>query len=97
MRAMLAHKNWRDFTHVALHHGPQNILANNFSRLHCLLTPAQLAEGKKLVESVEVSNEEEDEAYLFYQEYSGLYDKDVWEYIECYLNLPDTPHQDENP
>ncbi len=30
------------------------------------------------------------------QEYSGLYDEDVWECIECYLNLPDTPHPDEN-
>jgi hypothetical protein len=31
------------------------------------------------------------------QEYSGLYDEDVWECIECYLNLPDDPHLDENP
>jgi hypothetical protein len=31
------------------------------------------------------------------QEYSGLYNEDVWECIECYLNLPDTPHPDENP
>ncbi len=30
--------------------GPRNILANNLSRLHCLVTPAQIAEGKKLVE-----------------------------------------------
>jgi hypothetical protein len=30
-------------------------------------------------------------------EYSGLYDDDIWECIECYLNLPDTPHPDENP
>jgi hypothetical protein len=30
------------------------------------------------------------------QEYSGLYDEDVWECIECYFNLPDTPHTDEN-
>jgi hypothetical protein len=29
---------------------PGNILANNLSRLHCLVTPAQIAEGKKLVE-----------------------------------------------
>jgi hypothetical protein len=31
------------------------------------------------------------------QEYSGLYNEDAWECIECYLNLPDTPHPDENP
>jgi hypothetical protein len=30
------------------------------------------------------------------QEYSGLYDEDVWECIDCYLNLPDTSHPDEN-
>jgi hypothetical protein len=77
--------------------GPHNILANNISRLHCLVTPAQIAEGKKLVEQAEVSNEEEDEAYFLDQEYSGLYDEDIWECIECYLNLPDTPHPDENP
>ena len=36
--------------------GPHNILANNYSRLHCLVTPAQIAEGKKIVEPTEVSN-----------------------------------------
>jgi hypothetical protein len=40
--------------------GPRNILADNLSRLHCLVTPAQIAEGKKLVEPAEVSIEEED-------------------------------------
>jgi hypothetical protein len=37
--------------------GPRNILANNLSRLHRLVTPAQIAEGKKLIEPAEVSNE----------------------------------------
>jgi hypothetical protein len=77
--------------------GPHNILADNLSRLHHLVTPAQIAEGKKLIEPAEVSIEEEDEAYFLDQEYSGLYNNDVWECIECYLNLPDTPHPDENP
>jgi hypothetical protein len=77
--------------------GPRDILANNLSRLHCLVTPAQIGEGKKLVEPAEVSNEEEDEAYFLDQEYSSLYDENVWECIECYLNLPDTPHPDESP
>ncbi len=76
---------------------PRNILAGNLSKLHCLVTPAQIAEEKKLVEPAEVSNEEEDKAYFLDQEYSGLYDEDVWECVECYnLNLPDTPHPDEN-
>ncbi len=39
---------------------PHNILADNLSRLHCLITLAWIAEGKKLVEPVEVSIEEED-------------------------------------
>jgi hypothetical protein len=77
--------------------GPCDILANNLSRLHLLVTPAQIAEGKKLVEPSEVSIEEEDKAYFLDQQYSGLYNEDVWECIECYLNLPDTPHPDENP
>ncbi len=76
--------------------GPRNILADNLSRLHHLVTPARIIEGKKLVEPIEVSNEVEDKLYLFDQEYSGLYDEDIWECIECYLNLPDTPHLDEN-
>jgi hypothetical protein len=77
--------------------GPNNILANNLSRLHSLVAPAQIAEGKKLVEPAEVSNDKEDEVYFLDQEYSGLYDEDGWECNECYLNLPDTPHLDENP
>jgi hypothetical protein len=77
--------------------GPSYILVNNLSRLHGLVTSAQIAEGKKLIEPAEVSNEEEDEAYFLDQEYSGLYNENVWECIECYLNLPDTPHPDENP
>ncbi len=44
--------------------GPRNILADNLSSLHHLVTPAQIAEGKKLVEPTEVSIEEEDEAYF---------------------------------
>ncbi len=30
--------------------GPHTVLAKNLSRLHCLVTPAKIAEGKKLVE-----------------------------------------------
>jgi hypothetical protein len=59
--------------------GPHNIIADNFSRLHRLVTLAQITEGKKLVEPAEVSNEEEDKAYFLDQEYSGLYNEDIWE------------------
>jgi hypothetical protein len=54
-------------------------------------------EGKKLVEPAEVSNGDEDKAYFLDQEYSCLYNENVRECIECYLNLPDIPHPDKNP
>jgi hypothetical protein len=57
--------------------GPRNVLADNLSRPHCLITPAQITEGKKLVEPAEVSIEEEDKVYFLDQEYSGLYNEDV--------------------
>jgi hypothetical protein len=41
--------------------GPRNILANNLLRLHHLVTPVQIVEGKKLIEPAEVSYEEEGE------------------------------------
>jgi hypothetical protein len=77
--------------------GPHNILAKNLSRLYRLVTPAQIVEGKKLIEPAEVSNKEKDKAYFLDQEYSGLYDNEDWESIECYFNLPETPHPDQNP
>ncbi len=64
--------------------GPHNILANNLPRLHWFVTPAQIAEGKKLIELAEVSIEEEDKAYFLDQEYSGQYNENVWECIECW-------------
>jgi hypothetical protein len=57
--------------------GPCNILANNYSRLYCLITLAQIAEGEKLVEPAVVSNEERDEVYFLDQDYSYLYDDKV--------------------
>jgi hypothetical protein len=77
--------------------GPCNILAYDLSRLHCLVTPAQIAEGKKLIEPTVVSKKEEDEVYFLDQEYSSLYNNKVWECIEGYLNLPETLHLDQNP
>jgi hypothetical protein len=97
-RVLCWHTKVEEFSPI-LHYikGPHNILADNLSRIHRLVTPAQSAEGKKLVEPAEVSIEEEDNAYFSDKEYSGLYNEDVWKCIECYLNLPDTPHPDENP
>jgi hypothetical protein len=47
--------------------GPRNILADNLSRLHHLVTPAQIAEGKKLVDPTVVSYKEEAKAYCLDQ------------------------------
>jgi hypothetical protein len=77
--------------------GPAQYSSHNYTRLHCLITPAKIVEGKKLVEPAEVSNKEVDEVYFLDQEYSGLYDDNVWECIECYLNLLETLHLDQNP
>ena len=54
--------------------GPPQYSSHNYSRLHHLVTLAQIAEGKKLVEPAEVPIKEEDEVYFLDQEYSGLYD-----------------------
>ncbi len=42
-----------------------------------VVTLAQIAEGKKLVEPAEAFNEEGDKVYFLDQEYSGLYDENV--------------------
>ena len=70
--------------------GPHNILADNLSQLHHLVTPAQIAERKKLIETAVVSDNDDDDGYFLDQEFSGLYDDDIWDCIECYLNLPES-------
>jgi hypothetical protein len=70
-------KNQRVFTHATLHRGP---LQYSCQQLFKAPSPSHtIAEGKKLVEPAEVSIEEENEAYFLDQEYSGLYDENVWE------------------
>ena len=76
--------------------GPKNILADNISRLHRLPTPAQLAEGRPLVEPAEVTDDE-DEAFFLDCEQSGLFDDDIREILDCYLNIPDSDTPEQNP
>ena len=71
--------------------GPHNILADNLSRLHCLVMPAQIMEGKILVEP-EVVSDDEDDMYFLTQEYSGFHYDELVELIEYYLNHPEIPH-----
>ena len=77
--------------------GPKNVLADNLSRLQRLITPDQLAEGKNLVEPSPEFDDEEDNAYFFDQYYSGVHDEDIYDTLECYLNLPDMEHPEQNP
>ena len=88
---MLCILHWRNKVEEfspTLHYieGPHNILAVNVSRLHCLVTPAQIAERKSLLDPAVVSKDE-DELYLLEQEYGGLHDDEIWQSLECYLNL----------
>jgi hypothetical protein len=76
--------------------GPRNILADNLSRLHCLVTPAQIAEGKSLVDPAVVSDNN-DEVYFLDQENAGFNNSELMEMLECYLNLPEIPHPERIP
>ena len=78
--------------------GPRNILADNLSRLQCLITLAQLAEGKNLVEPVTDTEESDNnDTFFLYQHFSGIFDKDIQESLECYLNLPESENPEQNP
>ncbi len=74
---LLVYENWT--VSIPRCERPPQYSSHNYSRLHCLVTLAQIAEGKKLIEPAEVSIEKEDEMYFLDQEYSGLYN--VWECI----------------
>eukprot|EP00804_Cyclotella_cryptica_P012762 CCRYP_010538-RA/>CCRYP_010538-RA protein AED:0.34 eAED:0.34 QI:0/-1/0/1/-1/0/1/0/303 len=75
--------------------GPLNILADNLSWLHRLVTPAQIVEGKSLVNPAVVSDDE-DEGYFLDQEYTSINDNELVETLDCYLNLPEIPHPERN-
>jgi hypothetical protein len=93
---LLWHNKVKEFLST-LHYieGPCNILADNLSRLHSLVTPAQITEGKSLVDPAVVFDDE-DELYLLDQEYAGFNDSRKWETLGCYLNLPEIPHPEHN-
>ena len=76
--------------------GPKNILADNLSRLHCTITPAQLAKGKNLVDTIPDTENEDDQVHFVNQYYSGVHDKEIFDMLECYLNLPETENLDQN-
>ena len=78
--------------------GDKNILADNLSRLHRLVTPAQLAKGKPLVEPAAILDEEDaNNAYFLDLKYSGIVDNNILDSFKCYLNLPDGDNPEYNP
>ena len=77
--------------------GPKNILADNLSRLQRLITPAQLAEGKNLVEPITDDEEDNELAFLQELEHSGILDNEIQDSLECYLNLPESDSPEQNP
>jgi len=93
MQHVLCWSNMVEEFSPTLHYieGPHNILADNLSRLHRLVTPAQITEGKRLVDPSGVSDDDYD-FYFLDQAYTGFEDNDLCETFECYLNLPEIPH-----
>ncbi len=78
--------------------GKKYILADNLSRLLCLPTLSQIAEGKKLVEPAIVSDDKDNnEGFLTPCKDSGCLDDDIYNIFECYLNLPEIPDPAQNP
>ncbi len=51
-------------------------MADNLSRLNCLITLAQIVEGRCLVKPTVVSDNEDD-IYFLTQEYLGYHEKDL--------------------
>ena len=67
-------------------------MAQRISRLLCLPTPSQIADGKKLIEPVVVSDDKDDEdGFLASCKNSGCLDKDIYTIFECYLILTKIP------
>jgi hypothetical protein len=56
-----------------------------------------MAEGTKRTDPAVVSDDEDDDGYFLDQVFSGLYDNNTWDCIECYLNLQELDRPDQNP
>ena len=73
-------------------------MADNLSRLLCLPTPSQIAEGKKVVEpAVVLDDKDGEDGFLASCENSGCLDDDISNIFECYLNQPEIPDRAQNP
>ena len=77
--------------------GPKNLLADNMSRLQRKLTPDLLAEGKNLVDPRPETEDDDEHAFYVDLSYSGLQDEEIFNVLECYLNLPEMDNPELNP
>ena len=74
------------------------VVVDTLCRLDCLPSPSHIVGGKKLVETVIVSDDEDDnEAFLAEYGYSGMLDDGINAMLEFYLNLPDILDPAQNP
>ena len=77
--------------------GPKNLLADNMSRLQRKITPDLLAEGKNLVDPRPETEDDDEHAFYVDLSYSGLQDEEIFDVLECYLNLPQMDNPELNP
>ncbi len=90
-RALCWHAKIEEFSPM-IHYfkGPCNILADILSRLHCLVTLAQIVEGKRLVEPAEVSNKEKRKCIHWFKNtlvFMTMTFGNVFSVISTYLKL----------
>ena len=67
------------------------------SRLKRLITPDLLAEGKNLVDPRPETEDDDEHAFYVDLSYSGLQDEEIFNVLECYLNLPEMDNPELNP
>ena len=86
--------------------GPNNILADNLSRLHLLATPTELSTTPSLVPVSDKSEPDEVDGYFIDDkieafrntvDYYSVYDPLIDELLNCYLNPPEIYILEENP
>ena len=76
----------------------KNILADNFYRLQHLISPAHIAEVKKLTEPVAASDDKDaDDAYFLDLELSRLIYDDINDALECFVIMIESDAPEHNP
>ena len=54
--------------------------------------------GKNLVEPVtDTEEDDDDDAFFLDQHFSGIFDKDIQDSLECYLKFSESENPEQNP